>query len=401
MLFLIPLALAQSPTDLADEAVSNHPGLEAKASQTRRLEALAAVSDLWPDPMLGFEYSNMAVDAPLPGNHPMSGVQFKATQMLPAPGTTALRAEVAQGRVEISEAMEREAELRLRKQVEQTWWRLALSRAMEAVTEAHLERTEELVAAVRSQYETGSAGQSALLRLQLLSDRLADDLGDYERVDVELSAALAAALSRPEARFETPETLDAAPLDGTVEDWLAQALDSRPELARLDWVAANERRSAELAKVEGRPDPTLWAGYRVRTQDMDGTDLVSLGVSLPIPVHSGRRAEGIAAAHLEAASAAEAEREAAIDGLEASLRRAHARWQRALDKELTYEEVLLPAAEATLETTLSDYRVGKTDFASLYDAEVGLLMLERARLTAVAETRIQAAEVRALTGGSP
>ena len=399
-LLLTTVALATGPDLLADEAVAANPSLEAMEARTRQLAALAEVADLWPDPMLGVEYSSMAVDEPLPGSHPMSGVQFKAQQTLPTPGLTDLRAEVAEGRVDISEEATLEAELRLRRQVEQTWWRLALSRTLKAVTEEHIDRTEELLAAVRSRYETGNAGQSALLRLGLLADRLADDLGDYERADLQLSAALAGALARDEGTFDTPEDIAPVPVEGDVDAWLATALELRPELRRLELVAENEERAADLARIDARPDLTVWGGYRVRTQEADGTDLISLGLSAPIPLNSSRRGEAIAAGHLEAASGARHQHDAFVDQLQASLTTAWARWARSADKADTYDTVLIPAAVAALETTLSDYRVGKVDFTSLYEAEVDLLMLERARLAASTDTHVQRAEVRALTGES-
>ena len=54
-----------------------------------------------------------------------------------------------------------------------------------------------------------------------------------------------------------------------------------------------------------------------------------------------------------------------------------------------------------METTLSDYTVGRADFASLYEAEVTLLTLERTWRTATLDTWRIAAEVRALIGAEP
>jgi hypothetical protein len=51
-----------------------------------------------------------------------------------------------------------------------------------------------------------------------------------------------------------------------------------------------------------------------------------------------------------------------------------------------------------LETTLSDFSVGKADFASLYESEVDLLVLEKTYITATIETRIQSATARSITG---
>ncbi len=398
MLFLMTLALGAEPSDLADRAVQVNPGLESMEARAAALGSLASVADRWPDPMLATEYSNVPVNAPLPGNHPMAGIQFKAQQTLPTPGVTALRAGVAEGRVDIQHEATREAELQLRKQVEQTWWKLVLSRALGQVTQDHLARTTELLAAVRTRYEVGSTGQSALLRLQLLADRLRDDLGDFVRAETELCAALSRALAWEQEDFETPTTLEPVAVDGSVDEWLAAALESRPMLRRLRLQIENEQLAADLARVDARPDLTVWAGYRVRTQEMDGTDLISLGVSAPVPVNSSRMGAGMQSAHLEAASALTLELEAAEDMLRAQLSSAHAAWSRGAQKAATYETVLVPAAAATLDATLSDFRVDKAEFSSLYDAEVALLTLERGRLMAAADTHIQQAEVQALIG---
>lgn len=397
MIVLTALALAGDIDRLADEAVAANPGIEALEARTRQLEELAQVADLWPDPMLAMEYSNVPVNAPLPGNHPMSGIQLKAQQTLPAPGVTALRTDVAQGYVAISQEATREAELQLRKQVHQTWWRLALSRALGDVTEEHLGLTTELLDAVRSRYEVGSAGQSAVLRLELLRDRLGDEVLDYVRAETQLSAALVRALASDDRTFDT-DPVEAVDVVGTVDLWMEQAVENRPLLAQLELMAQNAEQAAELALADARPDVTVWAGYRVRTQEAEGTDLISVGLSAPIPRNSSRRGDAVAAGHMEAAAAARAHYDAAEDMLHAQLLSAEAAWTRAAGKADTYETVLLPSAQSTLSTTLSDFRVGKADFASLYDAEVVLLALERARLTAAAETRIQHAEVEALIG---
>jgi hypothetical protein len=55
-------------------------------------------------------------------------------------------------------------------------------------------------------------------------------------------------------------------------------------------------------------------------------------------------------------------------------------------------------ARATVETTLSDFSVGKADFATLYESEVELLELERAYLNAAIVTYQQRALARAETG---
>jgi outer membrane protein TolC len=164
-----------------------------------------------------------------------------------------------------------------------------------------------------------------------------------------------------------------------------------------------EEQEAKLARIKTRPEVNVWAKYRLRTVNTpidDGTDFVSIGVAVPIPWGSRKQGLGQEAAHHAAERAARARLDAAVDQIEAELQIAEAAWSRAFEKANTYQESLIPAARATLEITLSDFSVGKADFASLYESEVDLLMLEKAYITATIETHIQSATARSISGSS-
>ncbi len=389
---------------LADEAVDANPGLDARQAMADQLRERATVAGAWPDPMVAVEYSNVPVDSFGLSDHPMAGLQLKLQQTLHPPAWSRQQRAVLGARADAAGAAVDEAAIALSASVEATWWGLARTRMLRSVTEDHLRRTEELLDAVRSRYEVGAAGQSATLRLTVLRDKLQDDLGDFDRTDRELTAMLDRALSRDTpSSFDTPA--DVAPVDAPADAaWLDLADDHRPELARL----ASERAAADaavaLAKTNALPDPTVWAGYRLRTVQTDtdpGRDLVSVGISVPIPSGSGRRARGDAAGWQAAGQGVDAQLAGLHDAIDADMDAILARWRRAADKTRTYDEQLIPAAESTLTATLSDFAVGRTDFASLFDAEVTLLNLERARIDAATTTWLQRAQALATLGIHP
>jgi outer membrane protein TolC len=295
-----------------------------------------------------------------------------------------------------------EAKSQLRREVFELFWELTLSRMLEEVTRQHIARAEELLEAVRARYETGAAGQHQLLRLGVLRDRLRDDLGNFVRADSVLSAALSRALSRDAERsFATPPDLDPKPVSGTVSEWLARARAERPELRRLEESIRTADTAAELARIDGRPDVTAWMKYRVRTVDTpidDGTDQVSVGFSVPIPWGSAKRSRAERAAQLQVARAERARLVAELDRIEADLAAIQARWTRAFEQAVEYRDNLTPDARATLETSFTDYTVDRADFATLFEAEVALLDLERTLLRSTAETHIQAAAADATMG---
>jgi outer membrane protein TolC len=363
---------------------------------------MAGAAGSWSDPMIGIEYANAPIDSFSLDDHPMSALQLQAQQTLPPWGWSDLREQVAASRTRAGEHALAEAQSQLRREVFELFWKLSLSRMLEGITRQHVARVEELLEAVRARYETGEAGQHQLLRLGVLRDRLRDDLGDFVRADQELGAALSRTLSRePNHDFATPAALQPRPVAGNVADWLALARQERPELKRLEQSVRTAETAAELARVAGRPDVTVWLKYRVRQIDTamdDGTDQVSAGFSIPIPWGSAQRSRAEQTAQRHAARAGRARLAAELDRIEADLESIHARWARAYEQALEYQERLIPAASATLEASFSDYSVGRADFAALFEAEVALLDLERIQLTATAQTHIQAAAADAVIG---
>lgn len=400
---LVTVAVAASPAELADRAVAENPGLDALRARTEALTARADVAGAWSDPVLAVELSNLPVDSFTLGGHPMASVQVRASQQLKPAGWSRLRREVGGLKARSAEAAEAEAALQLRVSVERTTWLLARTALLRDVTRDHLARTEELLAAATARYETGGTGQHGVLRLTVLRDRLADDLADFDRAEAELRAGLRAALGGGEIGDLDLPGAEPAPTPPALAP-RARALESRPLLAGLEAKGDAATEAATLARVSARPSVSVWAGYRLRTIEtsMDaGTDLVSVGVGVPLPVGSARRADGHEAAAEAEARAADAEARAALDRITAQADAALAGWRRAADKVETYDTVLLPGARATLETTRADFTVGRADFASLFEAEVALLQLERARIGAAVDTWLHRADVWSATGVAP
>jgi cobalt-zinc-cadmium efflux system outer membrane protein len=398
-------AQAAEPTDperLVAEALATHPALTALDDGIHALEAMAGVAGAWMDPTAAVELSNLPLEGMSLGAHPMAGLQLKLQQTLPISGTPGAREALAEARVEDAGLARAQRAEQLAMELRTAFWRLAAVRQDQVLTERHIALLDELLAVVRARYEAGAAPQSALLELELRRARLADALEDRDRDAAHLLASLNQALQRPASTaLVTPAQTPMAEATGDTSTWLRQARSTNPSLEALSSMARTARLEAELARVDGRPDPTLWAGYRLRTveTDMDpGTDLVSLGVSLPIPVASGRVAGGTQAAAEHRARALEAQHRAVEDQIEAQLTAAEASWLRASSLLHRTEDELIPSAQRTLEAVLTDYRVGRAEFDALVRAEIELLELERAAVAAAATTQLQRAVVLALMG---
>lgn len=397
-------SVVDDPEALAELAVTSHPSIEATRSQVEALRDLASVARLWGDPMVGVEYSNVPVDRPILGAHPMSGLQLRLQQQLPAPGEPRARAAVADAKVDAAEIHVEEAANLLRGEIRARYWDLALVRQLRVVTQEHLDQLDGLIASVDARYQVGGAAQHAVLQLVLRRDRLAEALVDFDALEAAILAALNGALARDPA--QAVSTPDRTPTLGLPGDETARRarLEQHPAVRALRARADVARAEAARARIEAAPEPTVWLGYRVRapmaTGD-PGTDLVSAGFSMPLPFASTRRWRAQALAATDRARADDEAASGKLDRLRASLAAAEARFNRAADRARAYADQLEPAARTTLSSTLSSYQVDRADFADLIRAEIDLLDVQRKRLEAETDAAARRAEIMTLLDATP
>ena len=181
---------------------------------------------------------------------------------------------------------------------------------------------------------------------------------------------------------------------------MSQAAAHRPALKRHAARAAASLAMARRAVREGYPDISAWFAYTIRTEaGMDpGTNFVTLGVAVPLPVFSDEKWDSKAEEARLRARQAELTRDAELDRLRGALGRAVARWARAREQSNSYRDKLIPGAQKTLDATITAYRVDRADFAGLFQVELQLLAFERTTRRAEAAAALARVDVEALVG---
>lgn len=389
---------------LEREAMEAHPDLAALDAAVTAARSRDEAAGRWPDPAVALEYSQVPVTGLDLSGHPMSGVQVKLMGSVPLSRSYAAEQDLSGLRVDEAAAARRWRGLEIRAGVREAWWALARARQLAGVDERHLERAGALREAVQARYETGTTGQHALLAVYVLEDRLRDDLDEVRSRASVLEARLLEAAGRDAGDpVDLPAHTEALPPPPGVEDWPETAPDGHPQVAVFAAEVRALRAAAALASARRIPELDLWGGYRVRTVETasdPGTDLVSLGVSVPLGISRGARQTAEAAA-LEATARGAAAR---LRRLEQELRARRVavstRWSRAWRRVESHRALVADARDA-LDAALASYRVGRADFETLYRAEVTLLSLERSAIEAANETRIQAARALVALGREP
>jgi outer membrane protein TolC len=392
------------PKQLSDLAVEANPEVSMLQHQVEALKEKEKAAVVWQDPVFAVAYSNMPLGNPTLGNHPMSGIGLTLKQTFPFPGKNDRRRAVAAAEVEIQRCQLEELKSQLKGKVKQFYWQLSLVRRLKEIKKEHIEEVDYLVQAVKAKYASGEANQQDILKLVVLKEKLTDEINDFTQKERELTATINSVLHRDvDIYIETPGEIPIVKTTVMLDHLTERAENERDLLRAWKKKAEMERLAADREGHERYPDITLWTGYRIREETSldEGEDFLSFGVSLPIPVDYKGKYDARKGAHLAQARASQEKYRSLLDGVSADIETSLSKWERNYQKALTYSERLIPDAEATLEAALSAWQVGRTEFSSLYQAELQLLDFEEAVTIARAQTILMSLEIEILAGEPP
>jgi outer membrane protein TolC len=399
--------------DLYREAAQASPRASAARALARAAEARVPGARRPPDPELQLGFMNRS----LPGLRPMEPLgmtQLQLMQMIPVAGKLRLAGAVASARAASQAERASEVEWVVRSDVAMVFYELYQTERtlnVERQTLRLLGSTREIAEAM---YRTGDGRQADVLRANVAIARMVQDTIRMTAMRAGLAARLNTLLDRP---ADTPV--------GSPQ--LPQFPDSVPSLASLIDESAGNRAmvkaglreveaagtQAELARREIWPDLTIGIQYgqsrltMPTVTDAQGVPMpaerrtehmgsLMLGASLPVFARSRQlqmREEMSAMRRMAEADLAAMRAETRGD-----VARAHADLTRARTLATLYHTTVLPQAEATVESSLSAYRVGSVDFMTLLDSRMAVNEYHRELLTIEAEEGKAWAELEMLVG---
>lgn len=389
----------EPPSDLAaliERARVASPRILAAAEAVAAARARAAAAGAFPDPRLAVGLTNALVGDPLSSDDMMTMRMVQVGTTIPYPGKLALDREAARWRVTEAEA-DREAALRaVVAEVEKAYYELAfLDRAIGVVRE-NRSLLGDLAEVTTSRYRVGTGPQQDVLKADVETTRLGDELLGLAREREATLARLNALLDRPvETPLSAPEIAvailaAAVPASGESVTFTAASLESAgrsagpvpsraalldlarqgdPRLAELEARLEAERAEAELAGKAALPDLDVVVGYGQRS---GREDMVSVAASVPLPLFKGRKQDPLAEAARAETRATEDRLAAMTDEVEAEVAALHASLVRTRDQLALLRDGILPQARTSLESALAGYPVDRVDFLTVIDNQVTL-----------------------------
>jgi outer membrane protein TolC len=237
-------------------------------------------------------------------------------------------------------------------------------------------------------YESGEAPQSDVLRAQLEINRLRRRRWALETEVRSSLQALNRLRNMPlDEPLETAASLRAIgpPSLPAFEAAAADAKVRSPELRVAELGIARAESATDLAKWDRVPDFGVTAGVMPRARDL--MPMWQVGVSFTLPLYWWTKQDRAVAENEARRESSELDRSALEQLLELRVKQRESVLSYLLETIDLYQNGLLVQSDATAESTLSQYSVGRVTFASVLEALVGYVADEEDYLAAIADAQ--------------
>jgi len=390
-----PVAAAATTDSLVVWALVRSPRLAALAESIAAAREGAPADGALPDPMIGVSARGENYPGAGIGEDPMAEAAIEVSQAIPWPGKRGRRQAATEAQVGVAEAQLVAAQRRLAAEVRAAYAEQIEIDAVQRALQESIVLLDLLMPSVRTRYETGLAGQSDVIGLQIERARLEADLDDLAARCARHLAELAATMDTSVASLPAFDAGLPA-----IDDTVVAAIDPAAvaEVATAEARVSAALRRAEAAAHESSPDIVLGAEYGWRDAL---PPMVTARVGVEIPLWQGRKQDATArAARREQAMAAADQRDVlAMAGAE--LAGLQAQYDAAERQVVRLRDGILPQATLAAESARVGYVTGATDTADLITA-LRQLAETRAMLAAREADRYTAwATLRALAGRDP
>ncbi len=365
-------------TQLLEEADRNNPELQAARERAEMVSFTIDQANSLDDPMLGIGLINIPIDKLNTSSTPMSGGTLTLSQKFPFPGKLIAKGEMAKQRTIWYAKAYEDARLKLRQQVKDAWYRLLYQRQAIDLTQQNIDILDDFIRLTETRYKVGKGLQQNVLKAQVERSKLYDKLLTLQQKEEATLAELNSLVDR-----DTDQPLEEQPIPEighsalALADLQSQAKQRRPLFGAYRSLIDQFEEQRKLAKLDYKPDFNVWAGYRWRNDQLPdgGSDFISTGVTINLPVKNRRRSAAVAEAD-SGLRMAHRRFQNFRSQVDLDIHRALTRMNEAMAQTDLYKTGIIPQADQTFKATLAAYQVDKVDFLDLLDSLLTLYRYE-------------------------
>jgi outer membrane protein TolC len=372
---LLSCAIAAEAMTLVEaqrRAVEMAPLIAGRGAAIRASREMAVVAGRRPDPVLRLGVDNLPIDGPdrfTIGNDFMTQRRIGLMQEFTRDEKLARRSERYEREAQKSEAELQAAIAAVQRETAIAWLETYYAEAIaDAIAQQRGEGQRE-VEAVEAYYRAGRASQADAFAARAALVALEDRASEAQRRITTSRTALARWIGAA-----ADEPLVGAPSFTQIPEELAHEhvqLDHHPEVQAAEKVERIAASEVQLAQANRHADWTWELAYSRRGSAF--SDMVSLGVSIPLPWDRANKQDREVAAKRALTEQASAQREELLRMHTAEVKILLAEWQNGLQRRRRLETELLPLADHRTQASLGAYRGGRGALTDVLAARRGEL----------------------------
>ncbi|ASM51307.1 hypothetical protein PESP_a3502 [Pseudoalteromonas espejiana DSM 9414] len=369
-------------TDTVNYALNNEPWLSASKQKQIAAKAQSIAAGTLPDPVLSLGMQSLPVNGYAFDQENMTQLKLDISQKFSRGNSLALSQQVINEQVQQHPWLRAQRKAQVKATVMELW--LNAYRAQQSIVLIKQDKTlfTQLIEVTEASYSSslGKTRQQDIIRSQLELTRLEDKL-------IVLAQQLDAAkqglaqwlpmhwLQRPLSNeFKKPNPL--IDFNNLAFDELIQLLMAHPAIVAIEQNVTAKVTQINLAKQSYKPQlgVNMGYGYRADTQAGDSrADLLSVGVSVDLPLFTDNRQDQQVKAAIANAEATKTEKRVALQNLKGMYLKEFSQLARIEQRNALYQNTLLPQMSQQAQATLNAYTRDDGDFSDVMRARISEL----------------------------
>lgn len=358
--------------ELVEEAIAHNPRLKAARHQVHAATARINQATAWAAPQIGVDFFETPTSSfPNPVKDGQETDYF-VQQMFPFPGKLSPAGDAASSNASMLNESYRALERTIVRDLKRVYYELYLTQRKIGLNAENQQLMKRFVEIALKQYEVGMGKQLDVLRGETELSSLVNEGISLQREKKVTEAMINTILARP-----TDNSLGYVPdVDALLPPWSfdelrSLALENRADLKAMHYNIAMMEAELSASKREYYPDIMVRLAYKNMTM---GDDFWSAMVAMNVPFAPWSGAHSKVEESQSHVEHAKDEYESMKNMVLFEVQEALVKVEANQNLTILYGNTVIPQAEQTLESTVSSYQAGKTEFLMLIDAYRMLLM---------------------------
>ena len=367
---------------LVEELLEYNPQLQSLVAKINAARAFIPQASAPDDPRLSFEAGNIPVGDPSLSRTPMTGMQIYLRQKVPFPGKLGLKKKIAESRE--AQAVEEHLERlnQLVAEFKEAVYDYSYTTNAADISRKTISRLKALTKTLEAKYAVGEVPQQDILKTRVELSKMQERLIQQDKMADILRSRITTLLNRPaKTSLEvvvSEDTLTDFPYG--LEELRNVAQHSRHWLNKADKIIDEAEYRHKLAKKELLPDFDFSAGYRIRSNAIEGPvlgeDFFSAGVSINIPIWTTRKQGKKVEQTRYLITAAKKEKEALEQEINYQVEKLFFEVAQRKEQYELYRSRIIPESESALVSSRRSYEANEVDYLNVITNELDLFQAQ-------------------------